>query len=416
VPMLWLLIGYMWLFIHRPFEIWPSLGEMRIELIYMLLTGFVWLTSGGKRFFGNILHFAYAGFALALLACVLLSPWSDACYATLDGYWKFLVFYLILVTIVHDEENLKRVALAFLVAMSIYMLHSYREFLGGRYISRMGISRMVGVDTSYSDPNAFGSSVVLAMVFVPAVWTAYSSKLVRAFLLGFLALGGICVSLTGSRGSFLCLVVWAAVAIARSRYRWQLAGAAVICSPLMFLALPEKLQSRFETIVDPDSGPANAKKSADARIDGLLTGIRLFGENPLSGIGPGAWRTATGKKLAAHNLYGQLLGEMGMLGALTFSAIVIAFIVNLWQINRAYRMHPEWGDDFVRKFSQAISLALFLLLLQGNFGHNLFRFHWVWFGAFLAVARYCVAQRAAARRHAWVPAWTTSGHLRLQPA
>ena len=39
--MRWLLIGYMYLFIHRPFEIWPTLGDFRIELVFALLAGFV---------------------------------------------------------------------------------------------------------------------------------------------------------------------------------------------------------------------------------------------------------------------------------------------------------------------------------------------------------------------------------------
>ena len=36
--MLWILIGYMFLFIHRPFEIWPALGTLHIERLYMLGT------------------------------------------------------------------------------------------------------------------------------------------------------------------------------------------------------------------------------------------------------------------------------------------------------------------------------------------------------------------------------------------
>ena len=27
----WLLGGYMWLYLHRPFEFWPALGAMQIE-------------------------------------------------------------------------------------------------------------------------------------------------------------------------------------------------------------------------------------------------------------------------------------------------------------------------------------------------------------------------------------------------
>ena len=29
--MFWLLVGYMFLFIHRPFEFWPALGDLHIE-------------------------------------------------------------------------------------------------------------------------------------------------------------------------------------------------------------------------------------------------------------------------------------------------------------------------------------------------------------------------------------------------
>ena len=34
--MRWLLIGYMFLFIDRPFEVWPWLGDLHIERLYML--------------------------------------------------------------------------------------------------------------------------------------------------------------------------------------------------------------------------------------------------------------------------------------------------------------------------------------------------------------------------------------------
>ena len=61
--MLWLLIGYMFLFIYRPFEVWPALGIFRIELIYMLLTGLVWAATPGKRWIANPLDKAFFAFA-----------------------------------------------------------------------------------------------------------------------------------------------------------------------------------------------------------------------------------------------------------------------------------------------------------------------------------------------------------------
>ena len=33
------------------------------------------------------------------------------------------------------------------------------------------------------------------------------------------------------------------------------------------------------------------------------------------------------------------------------------------------------------------------LLFEGNFGHNLFRYSWLWYGGFLIITRHCVEQR-----------------------
>lgn len=392
--MIWLLIGYMFLFIHRPFEFWPALGAMRIELVYMLITGAIWLVHPGKRFTFNPLHLAFALFAGAVLVCGLASPWSDSCWTTLDVYFKILIFYLVLVTVVHEEKDLKLLALGFLGVMTLYMLHSLWEFHCGRFVVRMGIVRMIGIDSTRGDPNAFGASIVLALAFVPAVWAAYSSLRVRGFLVGFMLLSLLCIALTGSRGAFVGLIVCAMAVAWRSQWRWKLAVLGLGAAPLFWLALPDKLQNRFETIVDPSVGPANAQTSAQGRIEGLLLGIELLEKNTLLGVGPGAWRPATKRLLESHNLYGQLMGEMGMLGILTFGGVLLAFGLNLLRIRRLYREHPHWGNDFLVQMSKGVGLAVFLLLFEGNFGHNLFRHNWVWFAAFLTIADACARQRA----------------------
>ena len=56
----WLLIGYMFLFIHRPFEFWPTLGDLHVERIYIAVVFLIWLLQP-KRWLPNPQHFAYAG-------------------------------------------------------------------------------------------------------------------------------------------------------------------------------------------------------------------------------------------------------------------------------------------------------------------------------------------------------------------
>jgi O-antigen ligase len=391
--MRWVLIGYMFLFIHRPFEVWPVLADLHIERVYMACALLAALVCGGKKWIPNAQHFAYLAFALAVAVCWLASRWADKGQDIVENWFKIVVFYVLLVLVVHDENGLRHLLLGFLGIMALYMLHSLREYVGGRHVFRMGIARLIGVDQAMGDPNTFGATVVYALPFVVPFWVCKPSRALRAFLAAYVALSVVCIGLTGSRSSFIGLLLCAAVVILRSRWRWALLLLSVLAAPALWAALPPSLQNRFETIVHPEVGPANAIESSEGRIVGLEKGFELFASNPLTGVGPGAWRPATGLALESHNLCGQLLGEMGCLGALAFLGILVGFWVNLRAVRRAYRLHPEWERDFPYHVAGAVGLAVLLLLFEGNFGHNLFRYSWLWYGGFLIIARHCVRQR-----------------------
>ncbi len=394
--MRWLLIGYMFLFIDRPFEVWPWLGDLRIERVYMLCMLAVWVVYPNKRFLPNTQHAAYFAFAATVLLAWAMSPWNDFGQPVVEDWLKIVVFYVLLVTCIHDEEGLKHIAIGFLVVMGLYLMHSFREYLNGRHTYRMGIARMIGVDSTLGDPNSFGASIVFALPIVMALWNAGVGGVRGRWLLaGYVGLSSLCILLTGSRSSLLGLIVWFTIIIWGTQYRTKALVAFLCCAPLAFVALPESLQTRFETIINPDVGPANARESGEGRLQGLIMGYHQWMNSPLTGIGPGAWRPANNTKLESHNLYGQLVGETGTLGLLAFSAVLWCFWSNLRAVRRVRRDVPEWNNDLVFTLPSAIGLAVFLLLFMGNFGHNLFRFTWLWYGGFLIIARHCVARRVA---------------------
>jgi hypothetical protein len=416
--MLFILIGYMYLFIHRPFEIWPALGDLHLERIYMCGALLAVLFYSRKKWVPNSQHLAYFAFAAAVLVCWLGSPWADQGEETVENYFKLLVFYVLLIVVVNDERSLKHVLLAFLLIMSLYMAHSFREYRSGRHAFRMGIARMIGVDTTLGDPNSFGATIVYALPFVMPFWMTQPSRRMRFFLIGYVLLSVGCIGLTGSRSSLVGLVFWFGMMVFKSPWRWRLVGLGLVAAPLFWLALPPSLQTRFETIVNPDVGPLNAKVSGDDRWVGLMVGLELWGGNPATGVGPGAWRPATGRVIESHNLYGQVLGEMGTLGAIAFAAVVLCFLANLRWIRKAYRENPHWGHDFLYYVTSAIGWALLLLLFEGNFGHNLFRYSWLWYGGFLVIARHCLQQRLAAEAGgSWMePGFNPEGGYYWSPA
>ncbi len=394
--MQWLLIGYMFLFIDRPFEVWAWLGDLHFERVYMLFTLAVWVVYPNKRWLPNWQHAAYAAFAFAVVICWAMSPWAAKGQGVVEDWLKVVVFYVLLVTTIHDEKGLKQMAVGFLAVMSLYLLHSFREYLNGRHTYRMGIARMIGVDSTLGDPNSFGASIVFALPIVVAVWkTGLGGRTGRGLLLGYVGLSALCILLTGSRSSLLGLVVWFLIVIRSMPYRFGALAAFLMLAPLAFMALPDSLQNRFETIINPEVGPASARESGEGRVEGFFTGFELWAANPLSGIGPGAWRPATGSTTESHNLYGQLVGELGTLGLAAFMFLLASFAMNLLAMKRIRNAYPEWRNDLLFTLPPAIGMAVFLLLFMGNFGHNLFRFTWLWYGGFLIIARHCAELRVA---------------------
>jgi hypothetical protein len=398
---LYILIGYMWLFIHRPFEVWPVLGDWHVERAYMLLALLAWVVSGKKRWLPNSLHLAYAAFALAVLVCWMASPWSDTekAHEVVENYFKLVVFYLLLVTTIRTEDDLKKVVLAFIAITGIYMLHSYREFLDGRHKYRMGIPRMVGVDMALGDPNSFSASIVYALPLVLPCWSILREARPRWswLLLAYVALSVLCILLTGSRGGFISMVLCIMIYAIRSQHRGRVLLALVCLAPLVWFIIPTELQNRFYSVIDPSVAPdaETAKGSADSRSEGFWVGLDLWRASPATGCGPGAWVPATRRTIEAHNLYGQVMGEMGLLGVLTFTAILVQLCRNIRAIKSPYR-DRSWSKDWLYYLADAVGVAIILLLFLGWGAHSLFRFTWLWYGAFLVVARHLVSERLQA--------------------
>lgn len=392
-----LVCGYIFLVIERPWESIRYLHGIPVEITYALLMIFLALIANKFKIESSPINFWVYGL---LVLHFLLAPFSFSFeYSVETGieYAKMVVLYLLILSVARDEDSLRLIVKAFVLAMFIYMSHSLLEYFNGRHVYRMGISRMVGVDDTYSDPNTFGASVVLCLPFVYALLRSETKPFLRKLYLGQFALAVVCVILTGSRSASIALVflalAWAMTQKGMKKFRILIL--VLIALGAIWSVMPAEKRERIQTLWDKDVGPKGAHQSADGRLYGWKVSWEMFKQNPLTGVGPGgknyieyrvthrvdALFGSLPSPTQSHHLYGQVLAELGLVGAFLFGGLVLS---TWYQARRAQKLSVvdrEKEYPFAYWLGAAIMIALLLLLLLGFGGHNFYRPLWLWLAA-----------------------------------
>ena len=394
----WLLIGYMWLFVHRPFEVWTRLGALHIERVYMVCLVIVWLASSKEKrpLGGNIFTPAVFFFTFALIAAATLGSYANFFDGGFQDWLKYIVFYVILMTSVKTEKDLKIVVSGFVVACFLFIGHSYREYLAGRVTYAAGTPRLIGVGVTFSEFNDYGTMIVCVLPMIFPLITLCKKYWHYLFVLGYFLLTLRSVMLTGSRTAFIMVVALIILPILFSRHRFKLIPIMFVVAPIGWMVMPDSLQNRYRTIWDPTiSETANA--NMHGRTAGFYDGMRNWANYPIFGVGPGQHGTAIGSRFQAHNLPGQVAGETGTLGAVAFLLMLSCFGINHlnnWK-NYKYLQEKNLGNEglYCWRVSIAVSYAVLMILFQGLGLHNGYRFPWIWFGGFQALATMIMQEK-----------------------
>ncbi len=67
-------------------------------------------------------------------------------------------------------------------------------------------------------------------------------------------------------------------------------------------------------------------------------------------------------------------------------ALIVCYLWNYFEARRIYRAIPPPDATFCYRVVVATAITLLQLLFFGLGGHNLFRFVWIWYAAFAALA------------------------------
>ena len=388
---------YIFLVIERPWESIRYLHEMPMERIFAIFLILYSFLCGKFTVESSQTNFWVYGL---LLLHFLLAPFSYSLEFSVETgieYAKMVVLYLLMLSVAKDEDSLRLLIKAFVLTMFVYMCHSLLEYSNGRHVYRMGISRMVGVDETYNDPNSFGASVVLCLPFVYALFRSETKPFLRKLYLGHFALAVVCVILTGSRSASIALVLltlaWALTQKGLKKLR--ILVLVFVALGVVWTVMPTEKRERIQTLWDKDVGPKGAHQSADGRLAGWWVSWEMFKQQPFTGVGPGG-KNFIGYRVShsidsllgtppssnqSHHLYGEVLAEFGFAGAFLFGGLVLSTWSQARRAQKRFIVPDGEGFPFAYWLGAAIVMALLLLLLLGFGGHNFYRPLWLWLAA-----------------------------------
>jgi O-antigen ligase len=342
-------------------------------------------------------------YVFAVAASYLIAVDKDLAFERIVDLVKDLVImYCILFCIRNMEEWNLTVIVMIAITTFISLLGIYQVASGNYSETFFGLSQVneyERVGGPINEPNMWGQILISIMPFAIFGFLRTSARTKLAFLSVFIIMF-IELLNTYSRGGYLGFFVTVFFIL----FFFVRTNPMVIASILLVGALglpflPASYISRFQTITVFSSGSESniyQDESFRGRTSEILTGITMFTEHPLLGIGAGNYAVNYQKyaqivgietrieEREAHSLYIEILAETGLFGLITFMGIVVALFRGLSNIKSNLR-HTEYYQEWSYHIS-AVQVALIGYLFAAIFLHGAFiRFFWIFVALALAL-------------------------------
>jgi O-antigen ligase len=290
-----------------------------------------------------------------------------------SNYIKGGLLALLLAGCLNNESDIKVITLYCLLGLSLGSFFSIYQYLTDQYVvQNIYIKRAAGLR---SDPN---DTAMLLVTGVPLglYWMLKNNKKIMKFaFLIIILLVLFSIMLTGSRGGLVTLLL-VGLGFYFRRPSIKATLLAIFLSVFMISLAPDTFIDRISTLMSGQE--KHGGKSMDNRKELQETGINLFLDNPVIGVGPGNFGIAflKEKKLlnkstdedfshnygVAHNMHLEIFVETGLFGGMLFEIIMLMAMSGFRLFDK---VHRKSKDLFNLGFM--LSLAFSGILFAGFF-------------------------------------------------
>lgn len=323
------------------------------------------LTRDERRYDVNILMFLLILLPLWMCVTYVFAFEREAGYERWIEVMKIFLFVHISAMVLRTRKHMEWLIWVIVVSVGFYGVK------GGLFtIVSGGANRVFGPPgTSFlTDNNAISIALVMVMPLMYYLRAVSSSKWVRLGLLVAMALSGVAILGSYSRGALLAVGAMLLFLFFKSQSKLLFGGALVVLVPIALSAMPAAWTERMNSISTYEQDT-----SAMGRINSWHTAVNIANDRPLVGGGFDLYTSEVFARYApfpedvhsAHSIYFQILGEHGYVGLVLFLAIgVFTWLAARRLIDAAER---EPGAAWAALLARAIQASLVGFAVGGTF-------------------------------------------------
>jgi O-antigen ligase len=300
------------------------------------------------------------------IQAVYSSDFEKALQNVVFFYVPFALLFVLLTRITWDAR-LVRTCLQILVGLAlVFALIGFVEYatksiiLNSKLVVQNDLHTYFVVNSVFFDPDIFGRFLALVMVVLVALLVYDRPRREQLMACGALIVLWCGLVLTLSRSSMLALVVGVGVLVAVKFARWRtVAGVAAVVVVLGAIAVAVS-----PTTFGVNQGLNGVSSGRGSLLSG---GLKLFADRPLWGFGSGSFEAAyhkhnphSGALTASHTIPVTIAAEQGLIGELSYIALVVAGVVVLLRGARGDPVRAAIGAAFLALVLHTMLYADFL--------------------------------------------------------
>ncbi len=400
-------------FLHLPAR-YPVLGEIRFDF---LLMGATLLAIAVER-----MSFLRLGekasttrFFLVLMAYIIVTiplvEWPGSVIRHgLENYLKTIFFFIFTVTVLDTERKLKAFVAIFIICQLIRVAEpAYLHFSDGYWgdiayaqtaDGLESLLRLSGAPDDVVNPNQLAWVIVSTIPFLYYILWASKGFANKLIFLAPMPVLVYALVLTGSRSGALSLMVVMILILAFSRNRLKtvLVLAAVLI-PLSVFAIGRispDLKERYMSLIDEE---AVGRSTVTGRVEGVKSAFSTAANKPVIGHGLGTSKEVSanflsGRAQIAHNLYIEILQELGAVGLAIFALFVAAALRALSEARKILAT-DELSKPFVHRLATATMVWMIMDLFYSFSCFGLSSWEWYLFGGIATVCLILARENVA---------------------